>query len=55
MALQDGVILWGCFAAQRPGQFAVTDGKINPALLQENVRLSVCDLKLKPNWVAARQ
>jgi transposase len=45
----------GCFAASRPGQLAIIDGKINSQvyqdILQENVRLSVCQLKLNKSWV----
>ncbi|KAF7653153.1 hypothetical protein LDENG_00086450 [Lucifuga dentata] len=45
----------GCFAASGPGQFAMIEGNMNSALyqknLKENVLSSVCDLKLKCNWV----
>ncbi|KAF7669235.1 hypothetical protein LDENG_00220820 [Lucifuga dentata] len=46
---------WGCFAASGPGQLAIIEGNMNSALyqkiLRKNVRSSVSDLKLKPNWV----
>ncbi len=49
------VMVWGCFAAAGPGWFAIIDGTMNSALyqkiLKENVRPSVCDLKLKCTWV----
>ncbi len=49
------VVVWGCFAASGPGGLAIIDGTMNSALykkiLKENVRLSVCDLKLKRTWV----
>ncbi len=49
------VMVWGCFAASGPGWLAIIDGTMNSALyqkiLKENVRLSVCDLKLKRTWV----
>jgi len=49
------VIVWGCFAASGPGLLPVIDGIMNSALyqkiLKENVRLSVCDLKLKQTWL----
>ncbi|KAK3563027.1 hypothetical protein QTP86_013350 [Hemibagrus guttatus] len=49
------VMVWGCFAASRPGRLAVINGTMNSAdyqkILKENVRPSVCDLKLKRTWV----
>ncbi len=49
------VMVWGCFAASGPGRLAIIDGTMNSALyqkiLKENVRPSVCDLKLKHTWV----
>ncbi len=49
------VMVWGCFAASGPGRLAIIDGIMNSALyqkiLKENVRPSVCDLKLKCTWV----
>ncbi|KAK3514798.1 hypothetical protein QTP70_032196, partial [Hemibagrus guttatus] len=49
------VMVWGCFAASGPGRFAVINGTMNSAvyqkILKENVRPSVCDLKLKRTWV----
>ncbi len=48
------VMVWGCFAASGPGRLAIIDGTMNSALyqkiLKENVRPSVCDLKLKRTW-----
>ncbi|KAK3526855.1 hypothetical protein QTP86_000718 [Hemibagrus guttatus] len=45
------VMVWGCFAASGPGRLAVINGTMNSAvyqkILKENVRPSVCDLKLK--------
>ncbi|KAK3559328.1 hypothetical protein QTP86_012756, partial [Hemibagrus guttatus] len=44
-----------CFAASGPGRLAVINGTMNSAvyqkILKENVRPSVCDLKLKRTWV----
>ncbi|KAK3571142.1 hypothetical protein QTP86_003094 [Hemibagrus guttatus] len=49
------VMVWGCFAASGPGRLAVMNGTMNFAvyqkILKENVRPSVCDLKLKQPWV----
>lgn len=49
------IMVWGCFAASGPGQLAIIDGKINSQvnqdILQENVRLSVHQLKLNRSWV----
>ncbi len=49
------VMVWGYFAALGPGWLAIIDGTMNSALyqkiLKENVRPSVCDLKLKCTWV----
>ncbi len=49
------VMVWGCFAASGPGRLYIIDGTMNSALCQkilmENVRPSVCDLKLKRTWV----
>ncbi len=48
-------MVWGCFAASGPGRLAIIDGTMNSALyqkiLKENVRPSVCDLKLKRTWI----
>ncbi len=48
------VMFWGCFAFSEPGRLAIIDGTVNSAvyqtILKENVRLSVCDLKLKRTW-----
>ncbi|KAK3534889.1 hypothetical protein QTP70_001921 [Hemibagrus guttatus] len=49
------VMVWGCFAASGPGRLAVINGTMNSAvyqkILKENVRPSVCDLKLKRTCV----
>ncbi|KAK3537707.1 hypothetical protein QTP70_017821 [Hemibagrus guttatus] len=49
------VMVWGCFADSGPGRLAVINGTMNSAvyqkILKENVRPSVCDLKLKRTWV----
>ncbi|KAK3557487.1 hypothetical protein QTP70_027911 [Hemibagrus guttatus] len=49
------VMVWDCFAASGPGRLAVINGTMNSAvyqkILKENVRPSVCDLKLKRTWV----
>ncbi|KAK3544300.1 hypothetical protein QTP86_009137 [Hemibagrus guttatus] len=49
------VMVWGCFAASGPGRLVVMNGTMNSAvyqkILKENVRPSVCDLKLKRTWV----
>lgn len=49
------VMVGGCFASARPGQFIIIDGTINSALhqiiLKENVSSAVHDLKLKRSWV----
>ncbi|KAK3522939.1 hypothetical protein QTP86_009710 [Hemibagrus guttatus] len=49
------VMVWGCFDASGPGSLAVINGTMNSAvyqkILKENVRPSVCDLKLKRTWV----
>ncbi|KAK3553721.1 hypothetical protein QTP70_007583 [Hemibagrus guttatus] len=49
------VMVWGCFAASGPGRLAVINGTMNSAvyqkILKQNVRPSVCDLKLKRTWV----
>ena len=48
-------MVWGCFAASGPGQFAIINGKMNSQvyqdIFQENVRLSVRQLKLNRSWV----
>ncbi|KAK3552156.1 hypothetical protein QTP86_003113 [Hemibagrus guttatus] len=49
------VMVWDGFAASGPGRLAVINGTMNSAvyqkILKENVRPSVCDLKLKRTWV----
>ena len=46
---------WSCFAASGPGQLAIIDGKMHSQvyqdILQENVWLSVRQLKLNRSWV----
>ncbi|MGH0168425.1 UNVERIFIED_CONTAM: hypothetical protein FKN15_054889 [Acipenser sinensis] len=48
-------MVWGCFAASRPGQLSIIDTTMNAALyqkiLEENVRPSVHELKLNRKWV----
>jgi hypothetical protein len=49
------IMVWGCFAASGPGQLAIIDGKMNSEvyqdILQENVRLSLHQLKINGSWV----
>ncbi|KAK3510334.1 hypothetical protein QTP70_002516, partial [Hemibagrus guttatus] len=49
------VMVWGCSTASGPRRLAVINGTMNSAvyqkILKENVRPSVCDLKLKRTWV----
>ncbi|KAK3532558.1 hypothetical protein QTP86_024138 [Hemibagrus guttatus] len=49
------LMVWGCFAASGPGRLAVINGTMNSTvyqkILKENVRPSVCDLKLMRTWV----
>ena len=49
------IMVWGCFAASGPEQLEIIDVKMNSQvyqdILQENVRLSVCKLKLNRSWV----
>lgn len=49
------IMVWGCFAASGPGRIAVINGKMNSKIyqdiLQENIRPSVHQLKLKRGWV----
>uniref|UniRef100_A0A8C5Q6P7 Transposase n=1 Tax=Leptobrachium leishanense TaxID=445787 RepID=A0A8C5Q6P7_9ANUR len=49
------IMVWGCFAASGPGLIVVIDGKMNSRvyqdILQENVRPSVRQLKLRRGWV----
>ncbi|KAF7660289.1 hypothetical protein LDENG_00283730 [Lucifuga dentata] len=44
------MMVWGCFAASGPERLAIIEGNMNSALyqriLRENVRSSVCELKL---------
>ena len=48
-------MVWGSSAASGPAQLAIIDGKMNSQvhqdILQENVRLSVRQLKLNRSWV----
>ena len=52
---EGNIVVESCFAASEPGQLAIIDGKINSQvyqhILQENVRLSVRQLKLNRSWV----
>uniref|UniRef100_A0A8C5R032 Transposase n=1 Tax=Leptobrachium leishanense TaxID=445787 RepID=A0A8C5R032_9ANUR len=49
------IMVWGCFAASGPGRIVVIDGKMNSRvyqdILQENIRPSVRQLKLRRGWV----
>ena len=49
------IMVWGCFAASGPGQLAIINGKMNSKVyqdvLQENLRPSVRQLKLKRGWM----
>ena len=46
------IMVWGCFAASGPEQLPIIDRKMNSQdILQENVRLSVRQLKLNRRWV----
>jgi hypothetical protein len=49
------IMVWGCFAASRPGKLTIINRKMNSQVyqdvLQENVRLSVHQLKLNRSWV----
>ena len=49
------IMVWGCFAVSGPGQLAIIDGKMNSQvyqdILQENVSVSVHQLKLNRSWV----
>ncbi|KAF7667039.1 hypothetical protein LDENG_00082510 [Lucifuga dentata] len=42
-------MVWGYFAASGPGQLAMNSA-LYQKILRENVRSSVCDLKLNCNW-----
>ena len=48
-------MVWDCFAVSGPGQLAIIDEKmysqVYQDILQENVRLSVRQLKLNRSWV----
>ncbi len=47
-------MVWGCKAASGPGRLAIIDGTMDTLyqiILKENIRLSVCYLKLKHTWV----
>ncbi len=49
------MVVGSCFAASGPGRLAVINGTMNSAvyqkILKDNVRPSVCDIKLKRTWV----
>uniref|UniRef100_A0A3Q1HHZ2 alanine transaminase n=1 Tax=Anabas testudineus TaxID=64144 RepID=A0A3Q1HHZ2_ANATE len=49
------IMVWGCFAASGPERIVVIDGKVHSRvyqeILQENVRPSVRQLKLRRGWV----
>lgn len=46
--------VWACFVDSGPGWLAIIDEILNSELywqtVQENVRVSVCELKLKRKW-----
>ncbi|KAI4871266.1 hypothetical protein NFI96_019792 [Prochilodus magdalenae] len=46
-------MVWGCFAASRPGRLAVINGTMNSAVYQKILKRNVqpSDLKLKRIWV----
>lgn len=48
-------MVWGCLSASGPGQLAIINGKIYlkvyQDVLQEKLRLSVRQLKLKRGWM----
>ena len=48
-------MVWGCFAASGPGRLAIIDWTMNSGLyqqiLQENIRVSVCEPKLNRRWI----
>ena len=48
-------MIWACFAASGPGQLGIIEGKMNSqvyqTILQDNVRMSVRQLKLCRGWV----
>lgn len=47
-------MIW-CFAASGPGQLTVIEGEMNSqvyqVILQNNVGVAVCQLKLSEGWV----
>uniref|UniRef100_A0A8C9ZUJ5 Transposase n=1 Tax=Sander lucioperca TaxID=283035 RepID=A0A8C9ZUJ5_SANLU len=49
------IMIWACFAASGPGQLGIIEGKMNfqvyQTILQDNVRMSVRQLKLCRRWV----
>ncbi|KAK3527885.1 hypothetical protein QTP86_010205 [Hemibagrus guttatus] len=53
------ILLSPCNEASGPGRLAVINGTMNSAvyqkILKENVRPSVCDLKLKQTWVLQQE
>jgi hypothetical protein len=52
-------MVWSCFATSGPGQLAIINGKmfsqVYQDILQENVRLSVCQLKLNKSLVTQQE
>ena len=52
---EGSIMVWACFAASGPGQLDIINGKMNSQvysyILQENIRLSVLQLKLNRSWV----
>ena len=49
------IMVWACFAASEPERLAIIDGamisELYQKILQENVKVSVCELKLNRKWV----
>ena len=49
------IMIWACFTASGPGQLGIIEGKMNSqvyqTILQDNVRMSVHQLKLCRRWV----
>lgn len=49
------IMVWACFAPSGPGRLAIIDGTMSSELyqhiLQENVKVSISELKLNRKWV----
>lgn len=48
-------MIYDCFAASRPGEYAVMQRQMNSQVYQgtqqDNVRVAVCKLELRPSWM----